>query len=105
MCVHRRVCTDVCAHKCSNFIRPGRLNVQECLGRLHTVPLHKTTRSFPELPKGACVSVWTLGPWALARATEVSTLAPGSEAAGRGPLRGQAVPLSTGTAWGPIELS
>lgn len=39
--------------------------MQECLGRLCTVPLHKSTRSFPELPKGAHVSIWTSGPLGL----------------------------------------
>lgn len=64
--------------------------MQECLGRLLIVPLHKSTRSYPELLKGARVSVWTLGPLGLGTCH-------GSDAAGRGPLRGQALPLSMGT--------
>ena len=55
--------------------------MQECLGRLRIVPLHKSTGSFPELLKGARVSVWTPGPLGLGTCH-------GSDAAGRGLLRG-----------------
>ena len=64
--------------------------MQECLGRLRIVPSHKSTGSFPELLKGARVSVWTSGPLGLGTCH-------GSDAAGRGPLRGQALPLGMGT--------
>lgn len=87
MCVHRCVCTDECAHRCSDFIR--RLNVQERLGRLCLVPSHKPTGSLPALLKGACVSVWASGPLDLGTCHS-------SAAAGRRLLRGQALPLGTG---------